>query len=155
MINDRTAARAAKQKGRLAEAQVVDCLREHGFPYAERRALAGTHDRGDVTGIPGVVMEIKNCARLELAVWMDEALREADGKDPDLALVVHKRKGKGDPLDWYVTCTLRDMIELLMDFTKAIDFTAAVENLAGSFKVSGPSREMIEEWRQKGLIGRG
>ncbi len=48
-----------KQKGTAFETLVVRWLAENGFPYAERRALAGTHDCGDVTGIPGLVIECK------------------------------------------------------------------------------------------------
>jgi len=118
------------KKGPLAEALVVQCLREHGWPYAERRVQGGQHDRGDVAGIPGVVIEVKNHAAMKLAEWVDEAVTESkvpahvggiyDGitPSPDLSVVWHKRRGKGDPLDWYVTMTGRDFLALLAEYTK-------------------------------------
>jgi len=32
---------------------------------------------------------------------------------PLVGLVIHKRRGRGDPLDQYVTTTLRDLVALL------------------------------------------
>jgi len=121
------------KKGPLAEAQVVACLQEHGFTGAERRVMGGRNDRGDIAGIPGVVIEVKNCAEMKLAAWVDEARVEAsqllvapfsrrrfdfDDEHSDLALVWHKRRGKGDPLDWYVTMTGRDFLVLLAEYTR-------------------------------------
>ena len=99
---------AAKTKGTAAETAVVRFLQANGYPHAERRALAGAQDRGDVAGIPGLVIEVKAAARMELAAWVEEAHREArspDGVRVDdcLPVVWHKRRGKGSPGDWYVT----------------------------------------------------
>ena len=46
-----------KQKGTSFETLVADFLTDNGFPYAERRALAGVNDKGDITGTPGLVWE--------------------------------------------------------------------------------------------------
>ena len=92
------------KKGPLAEAQIVGFLRETWFPNAERRVMGGNRDRGDVSGIPGVTIEIKNRAEMQLAEWVDEANREAaNGPDGEIGIVWHKRRGKGSPGDWYVT----------------------------------------------------
>jgi len=111
------------KKGPLAEAQVVACLQEHGWPYAERRVQGGRNDRGDVAGIPGVCIEVKNSPQYvqKLAVWLREALDEASHGghfDPDRAVVWHKRQGFGSPLDWYVTMTGRDFLALLAEYTR-------------------------------------
>jgi len=124
------------KKGPLAEAQVVQCLREHGWPHAERRVMGGRNDRGDVAGIPGVVIEVKNSPDYvrELAGWVDEAKAEgrnlAHGPNGHCvvvgtcscewrpAVVWHKRRGKGDPLDWYVTMTGRGFLALLAEYTR-------------------------------------
>ena len=42
----------AKAKGTAAETALVKYLRDHGFPGAERRAMTGEFDQGDVTGTP-------------------------------------------------------------------------------------------------------
>jgi hypothetical protein len=104
---------AAKRKGTAAETAVVRFLQANGWPQAERRALAGAADRGDVAGLP-VVVEVKNAARMELAAWLDEAVKEAGQRSPyygqvppsdgTAGVVWHKRRGKASPGDWYVTC---------------------------------------------------
>ena len=72
----------ARGKGTHAETQVVNYLIDHGWPHAERRALNGSRDRGDVAGIPGVVVEVKNAARQCLAEWIDEAVLEERARTP-------------------------------------------------------------------------
>jgi hypothetical protein len=117
---------ASKAKGTAAETAVVRFLRANGYPHAERRALAGAQDRGDVAGIPGLMIEVKNEARLRLAEWLDEALTEA-GRKPHqvegfgVGVVWHKRRGKSSPGDWYVTMDGWVFLELLERWTDAND----------------------------------
>lgn len=103
----------SKQKGTQAESAVVAYLIEHGFPHAERRALAGVNDKGDVSGIPGVVVEIKNCKRLELASWVDELTAEMRNANAPVGAVVHKRKGTTDVGRWYATLPVSVLVALL------------------------------------------
>lgn len=103
---------ASKRKGTAAESAVVAWLREHGFPHAERRALAGNTDKGDVAGIPGVALEVKNVTKMALGEWVDEARKEGGNASARIWAVVHKRRGKGDAGDWYVTLDLRTFAEL-------------------------------------------
>lgn len=103
---------ASKRKGTAAESAVVAWLQAHGFPYAERRALAGNTDRGDIAGIPGVALEVKNVARMALAEWVDEARKEGANAKAPVWAVVHKRKGKGSPGEWYVTTDLATFARL-------------------------------------------
>jgi hypothetical protein len=96
---------ASKRKGTAFETAVVAYLREeHGLPV-ERRALRGAKDCGDVAGLPGFVLECKNHNRLELAGWVDEAMKEAANDGAPFYAVVHKRRGKG-PHGAFVTLPL-------------------------------------------------
>lgn len=106
---------AARRRGTRAETAVVEFLRASGFTHAERRAPAGTRDRGDVAGVPGVVVEVKDCARTELAGWLDEAGREADNARARLAVVWHKRRGRGSPAEWFVTMSGSTFAALLAE----------------------------------------
>lgn len=85
---------SAKAKGRNAENQFIEYLKQSGWPYAERRRLNGIHDRGDVTGIPGVTIEIKSGAKIELAKWMGELEVEMDNDRTDIGFLAIKPKGK-------------------------------------------------------------
>lgn len=104
-----------RAKGTAAETAVVRYLAEHGFPYAERRALHGTADRGDVTGLGPVVLEVKNCARLELSTWLSELEREIVNARANTGAVVAKRRGKADPAGWYAILPFGDLVELLLE----------------------------------------
>jgi len=104
-----------RAKGTAAETAVVRFLQGHGFIHAERRALHGTADRGDVTGIGPVVLEVKNCARLELSQWMGELHREILNARANTGAVVVKRRGTADPAGWYAVLPFGDLVELLLD----------------------------------------
>jgi hypothetical protein len=106
---------ASKRKGTAAESAVVDFLRTSGFSQAERRTLNGAKDRGDIAGIPGVVIEVKNCARQELPAWVVEAEVERDNDHASLGVVWHKRRGKGRPADWFVTMSGLQFVALLRE----------------------------------------
>lgn len=80
----------AKNKGTAAESAVVSFLRTRGFPHAERLALQGGKDRGDITGIPGIVIEVKNTATYTFSSWLKEAMVEKDNANADFAFVAAK-----------------------------------------------------------------
>lgn len=106
----------SKRTGTAAETLVVNFLKAHGFRYAERRALAGVNDCGDVTGLPGVVVEVKAHRELKLAEWMNETEAERKNAHATLAVCWHKRRGKSSPGEWYVTMTGDQFVDLLKDF---------------------------------------
>jgi hypothetical protein len=104
---------ASKRKGTAWESQVVEHLRTHGAPYAERRALCGAQDRGDIAGIPGIAIECKSAARHELAAWVDEAETERANDGADVAAVWIKRRGKTSPGAGFVILTGDGLLKLL------------------------------------------
>jgi hypothetical protein len=93
----------SKAKGTAAESAVVSYLRMTGFPYAERLALQGSRDRGDVTGVPGIVFEVKNEVVYTLSSWLAEARTEGDNAQADFAMVIAKPRLVGLPRvgEWY------------------------------------------------------
>lgn len=103
----------SRRKGAAHERNLVTWLRARGRPHIERR-LAGTpEDRGDLTGWPGVVVEAKSCARLELAAWIDQLEDAIDQAGADTGAVIVKRKGVTDPGRFYAVMTV-DRWEQLM-----------------------------------------
>jgi hypothetical protein len=106
---------ASKKKGTAAETAVVEYLRASGFTQAERRTLNGAKDRGDIAGLPGVVIEVKNCARQELGAWVAEAELERDNDRASLGVVWHKRRGTTDPGRWFVTMSGDQFAALLRE----------------------------------------
>lgn len=102
----------SKQKGTRAENHVVAYLKED-FPYVERRALAGVNDKGDVAGIPGVVIEIKDHAKITLSEWLKELEQEMDNADADTGVVIAKKRGTLDVGDWYAVMPVSVWVSLL------------------------------------------
>jgi hypothetical protein len=90
-------ANPSKAKGTAFETAVVEYLRAHGFPYAERRAQHGTHDLGDIGGIVGYLLECKATKTIDLADGMNELADEQRnvahlyGTTPAGVLVVKRR----------------------------------------------------------------
>lgn len=86
---------ASRRKGTAFETAVVNFLREAGYESAERRALNGRNDKGDVAGLPGWVLECKAEKTIDLAGYMGEACREAQNANATSYAAVVKRRGKG------------------------------------------------------------
>jgi hypothetical protein len=106
---------AAKAKGTRWESDIVRALREAGFVQAERRAGNGTFDRGDIAGVPGLVIEAKNHREVKLGAWVDEALREAANDGARYGVVWHHRVRRPLAEDGYVTMSGATFLRLLAD----------------------------------------
>lgn len=108
---------SAKAAGTRMETLVANYLAAHVDDRIERRTKSGAKDRGDISGLrhmgARVVVEVKSTARPDLAGWAAEAEIERRNDDANAALIVHKRHGKGQPGDQWVTCTLADLVALL------------------------------------------
>ena len=102
----------ARAKGTEFETATVNYLHDNGFPAAVRTGSAAYGD-GDITGIPGIVIENKNQARMDLSGWLNQATKSAErrGKN-ELPIVVHKRRGK-NVLQAYVTLSLENLVKLI------------------------------------------
>ncbi|MET8334411.1 hypothetical protein [Streptosporangium canum] len=79
----------------------MQALRTLGWPHAERRALAGAHDLGDITGCPGIVWEVKGGQQTrqpsdeQIADWMAETEQERVNARADFGVLVLQRHGIG------------------------------------------------------------
>jgi hypothetical protein len=110
----------SKQKGTAAETAVVNWLLSKGRKHVERRSLNGVNDRGDVAGVPGVVLEIKNCAKMELSAWLKELEVEMKNDSAWTGTVLHKRKGKSNVDEWYCTMPASVWLKLIKEIMKNV-----------------------------------
>lgn len=114
MTRTRASARAA---GTRTETAVATYLATHVDDRIERRRLTGARDRGDLSGVRAlgkrVVVEVKDCARLDVGAWLTEVEIERGNDDAAVGVVVAKRHGKGDPAAMVVLMTLADLAVLL------------------------------------------
>lgn len=108
---------SARKAGSAFETLVAGYLATHVDDRVERRARTGSKDRGDISGLrhmgERIVVEVKNCHRLDLAGWLAEAEVERGNDDAVAALVIHKRHGKANPAEQLVTLRLVDFVALL------------------------------------------
>ena len=109
--------RSARQAGSRFEREIADYLAEHVDDRIDRRTLTGARDKGDIGGLrhmgQRVVIECKNTSRINLGTWINEAHTAMGNDDAGVAVVIHKRHGKGQPGDQWVTTTLDDLIALI------------------------------------------
>jgi predicted lipoprotein len=104
----------SKRKGTTWESAVVDYLRSHGQPFAERRALTGSADKGDVSGIPGVMVECKNEKTVTLGAYADEVKVETANAHASIGVAVVERRNRG-PGDAYVVMSLEQFAAMISD----------------------------------------
>ena len=114
MSRSRASARAA---GPRFERSIADCLAKHVDDRIDRRPKTGARDKGDIGGVRHmggrIVLQCKDVVTLALSGWVNDADEQRGNDDAIAGLVIHKRRGHGDPLDQYVTCTVRDLVSLL------------------------------------------
>lgn len=103
----------SRRKGAKAENEVVKWLQTNGHPHAERRGAG--FEAADIIGIPGVTIEVKNQAKMELAGWVDQLVDEMDADDNRIGVVVHKRRGRTDVGGWYATLPVHVFVRLLAE----------------------------------------
>lgn len=109
---------AARSAGKTAERVFVAWARNNGAPHAERRVAGARKDRGDVAGIPGMVVEVKSPgpnSPTQLGPWLDETLAERDNDDAVIGMLVIKRRGRGCPSQWFAVTDGDTMARLLRE----------------------------------------
>ncbi|MBA2951456.1 hypothetical protein [Streptomyces himalayensis] len=78
----------SKARGTDTETKVVRYLLSEGFYKAERRALKGKEDQGDVTGIEGVCIEVKGDRSNKVSAWKAQTVKEAGHAGVGMYLLV-------------------------------------------------------------------
>lgn len=108
----------AKQKGTLAETAVADYLKQT-FPAVERRTLSGKNDKGDIAGVPGCVVEVKNQRSYKIHEWMKETETERLNADAELGILVIKPNGVGvaNVSQWWVVVSLETITKLVEELS--------------------------------------
>jgi hypothetical protein len=104
----------SKAKGTAGETGIVKALIEAGWVHAERRALAGAEDRGDINigGFP-VMIEAKNCSAITIGAWLKEVAAEKANAKAEVGACWFKLRGKGDARDWAVVMSGAEFMEIL------------------------------------------
>lgn len=92
------------RKGYKAEHDVEVLLRNLGRTDAYRPRAGARNDVGDIRNVP-MVISVKDRTQLSLGVWCDQLTVMVARALLDTGVVWHKRAGRADPRNWYVTTT--------------------------------------------------
>lgn len=68
--------KSSQRKGANGERELAALLREHGYPV-ERGGSLSFGEVPDLTGLPGVHIEVKRVERLNVPEAMKQAMRDA------------------------------------------------------------------------------
>lgn len=102
-----------KRKGNRAELLVAKWLRSLGWVNAERSRAGWTDDRGDIDGLPGVVIEVKAEKKIDLPGYIRELENEIGNARAWTGTVIVKRRGSENVDDWYAVMPAKLWGELL------------------------------------------
>lgn len=111
-----------KRIGTAAETAVARYLQANGWPSAERRALRGIKDAGDLTGTPGVCWSVKggeaarNASDGAVHKWLAELDDQKGHAVAEVGVLVLQRRGVGygNAGRWWAVMTLADLSALVM-----------------------------------------
>jgi hypothetical protein len=103
-----------KRKGSAAELAVAKWLRKLGWVHAERSRAGWTDDRGDIDGMPGVCIEVKNEKRIDLPGYLRELEVEMKNAMAWTGTVIVKRRGSTNVDDWYAVMPAKVWGELML-----------------------------------------
>lgn len=100
-----------RRKGATAERDLVRWLRANGYPDARRYLAGDGRQPGDIDGLPGVVLEVKNAARFNLSGWLSQA--DAESPAGALPFVVIRLPRETDPARWALVTRVGELPRLL------------------------------------------
>lgn len=97
----------AQRKGKRGEEELTAILQEYGYP-ARRGAPLNYGTEPDISGLPGVHIEVKRTERLNLSAALEQSKRDASRFQDGFPVVIHRANRQ----KWRVTMELEDFISL-------------------------------------------
>lgn len=99
---------AAKRKGSKAELDLQKWLVANGYPDAHRSRAGFSRDVGDILGVPGLVIEVKDQKTPRWSDWLEEVDAEKLNAGCQDGILVVKRPRMTDPGEWLAIRRVRD-----------------------------------------------
>ena len=101
-----------KRKGHAAERAVADWLRKQGFQAD--RIQAGTHkDIGDINGLPGVVIEVKDRKAHSWHGYFQQLWRQMANAKAWTGVIIAKRPGVTNVNEWMAVMPAIEWLNLV------------------------------------------
>ena len=102
-----------QRKGADGERELAAILRDHGFDI-QRGGSLSFGEVLDLSGLPGVHIEVKRVERLNIMEAMAQAIRDSEDFLDGAPTVFHRR----NRCPWLVTMRLEDWLELYREGVK-------------------------------------
>ena len=106
--------KASQRKGRAGELELAQLLQAHGYDVQPGRAQS-YGEVPDLSGLPGVHIEVKRVERLNVTAAMAQAERDSERFHDGLPAVFHRRNRQ----EWLVTMRLPDWLEMYQKVQKS------------------------------------
>ena len=104
--------RSSQRKGADGERELTELLKQYG--YTVQRGGSETYGTvPDITGLPGVHIEVKRVEKLNILEAMKQSVRDAERFKDGIPAVFHRRNRQ----PWLVTLRLSDFMELYKNGT--------------------------------------
>lgn len=99
----------SRDKGKRGERELAGILREYGYDAKRGVQYHGGPESPDVTGLPGIHIEVKRTERLSLYDALAQSKADAGN---DMPVVMHRRNNS----EWIVIQPLEDWINLYREW---------------------------------------
>ena len=83
----------SQRKGAAGERELAAILQEHGYSYTRGGSLS-FEETPDLTGLPGVYIEVKRVERLNVQETMEQSIRDAERMQDGIPALFHRRNRK-------------------------------------------------------------
>lgn len=96
----------SRDKGKRGERELAAVLRGYGYDCRRGQQYCGANGDADVTGLPGIHIEVKRTEWLNLYDALSQSRHDA--RDGELPIVAHRKNNS----EWVVIQPLMDWIKL-------------------------------------------
>lgn len=97
----------SQRKGAVGERELAAILQQHGYDCTRGGSLS-FGEVPDLSGLPGIHIEVKRVERLNVDEAMEQSIRDSERMLDGIPTLFHRRNRK----PWLVTMRLSDWIQL-------------------------------------------
>ena len=99
--------KGSQRKGRAGELELCQILKNYGYQVEAGRAQS-YGEVPDLSGLPGVHIEVKRVERLNVPEAMAQAIRDSEKFQDGRPVLFHRRNRQG----WLCTLRMEDLMDL-------------------------------------------
>ena len=99
--------RSSQRKGAEGERELAAILKEHGYDCSRGGSMS-FGEVPDLSGLPGIHIEVKRVERLNVGEAMEQSIRDSERMNDGVPALFHRRNRK----PWLVTMRLDDWIKI-------------------------------------------